>query len=76
MGEETMKVRQAKVVKAIVERVRPTICPTFSSRGGETIEGRITGDDFDALLGVLVEARIITAEDAQYGKAPATARQN
>lgn len=33
----------------IEARVRPTIGPTFSSRG-ETVEGRITEADFDTLL--------------------------
>lgn len=37
-----------KRIKAIQERVRPTIGPTYSSRG-ETIEGRISKADFDTL---------------------------
>ena len=37
-------------VADITERVRKTICPTFSSNGKESIEGRITRDDFDTLL--------------------------
>lgn len=40
-------------IKAIEERVRSTICPTFNSRGGETIEGRISKEDFDYLMAAL-----------------------
>lgn len=39
-----------KRIAEITERVRKTICPTFSSDGKESIEGRITRDDFDTLL--------------------------
>lgn len=40
-------------VRAIAARVRRTICPTFSSRGGETIEGRISAADFGRLMELL-----------------------
>jgi hypothetical protein len=40
-----------RIVGEIDARVRPTICPTFSgSTGRETIEGRISADDFETLL--------------------------
>lgn len=43
--------KAAVIVREIETRVRPTICPTFSARGGEpTIEGRISAEDFDTLV--------------------------
>jgi hypothetical protein len=33
----------------VEERIRPTICPTFGAKG-ETIEGRISNDDFSSLI--------------------------
>lgn len=37
-------------IAAIEQRVRPTICQTYSSSRAPTVEGRISEDDFDALL--------------------------
>ena len=39
-----------ELLEEIEDRVRRTICQTFSSRGGMLVEGRITRDDFDALI--------------------------
>lgn len=39
-----------RLINEIDNRVRPTICQTYSWRG-ETSEGRISEDDFDYLLG-------------------------
>lgn len=40
------------LARRIAERVRPTIGPTFSSRG-KTVEGRISEADFNALIAEL-----------------------
>lgn len=38
---------------AIGERIRPTICETYGSRGDNvTVEGRILAEDFNALMGL------------------------
>jgi hypothetical protein len=37
-------------IAAIEQRVRPTICQTFSAGRWARVEGRISEDDFDALL--------------------------
>lgn len=39
-----------RVVREIFARVGPTICTSWSSARGETIEGRIERDDFDVLI--------------------------
>lgn len=46
-----------KIVAYIEARVRPTICPTYSSTGEQSIEGRITQDDFDHLIGLVRRMR-------------------
>lgn len=38
-----------QLVAEIEARVRPTICPTFGSKG-ESIEGRISQVDFDSIV--------------------------
>lgn len=39
-----------RILQDIEDRVRPTICPTFSSSGGdEGRQGRISAEDFEAL---------------------------
>lgn len=45
-----MTPRTKELLAQIEQRVRPTICPTFSSDGHERIEGRISADDFDVLI--------------------------
>lgn len=40
-------------VSEIAERIRPTICETFSSRGGKSVEGRILAEDFNELMRLL-----------------------
>lgn len=37
-------------VTEIAERIKPTICETYNSRGGQMIEGRILVDDFNTLM--------------------------
>jgi len=54
----------AEVLGTIEDRVRATICKTFGAKG-KTIEGRISNDDFEALLDLIsrlavVETRRIT----------------
>jgi hypothetical protein len=44
-------------LEQIEHRVRKTICPTYSSDGEESIQGRITKDDFESLLGLLSSIR-------------------
>lgn len=39
-----------QILDEIEQRVRPSICQTFSSRRGITSEGRIQEDDYDTLL--------------------------
>lgn len=47
-------------LREIDERVKPTIGPTFGSNGKggmrETREGRISADDFNALMGYAMAA--------------------
>lgn len=45
----------AQLVSEIEARVRPTICPTFGSKG-ESIEGRISQADFDAIVRLFRDA--------------------
>lgn len=40
----------ARIIREIADRVRPTIGPTFSVPGGETVEGRISATDFETLV--------------------------
>lgn len=47
----------AELLQAIEQRVRPTICQTFSTRGA-TVEGRISEDDFDTLLSLARTAAV------------------
>lgn len=47
------------VIDAIEQRVRPTICQTFSTGRAPSVEGRITEDDLDVLL---TAARGVAAE--------------
>lgn len=47
----------AELLQQIEDRVRPTICETFNSRGGMTVEGRILKTDFEALLDLLARAK-------------------
>jgi hypothetical protein len=54
----------AEVLGAIEDRVRATLCETFGAKG-KMIEGRISKDDFEALLDLInrlaiVETRRIT----------------
>lgn len=51
-----------KIVAYIEARVRPTICPTYSSAGTQSIEGRITRDDFDHLIGLVQSLRASQAK--------------
>lgn len=48
------------LLKSIEDRVRPTICETFDSHGGMTVEGRILKTDFDALIDLM--ARMAASE--------------
>ncbi len=67
------------MVREIIARVRPTICPTYgSSPHGltESIEGRISSVDFESLLAVLIERGVIRKEDCQDGQAPAASRRD
>lgn len=47
----------AYLLQQIEKRVRATICPTYKSSGEETIEGRISKEDFEALLSLLGRIR-------------------
>jgi len=47
----------ADLLQAIEGRVRPTICETFNSRGGMTVEGRILKTDFESLLNLIGRIR-------------------
>jgi hypothetical protein len=40
-------------IKAIEQRVRRSICETYNSEGGMTIEGRVLKEDFDYLMASL-----------------------
>lgn len=42
-----------ELARAIATRVYPTICQTFNSRGGMTVEGRISAEDFNTLMKLL-----------------------
>lgn len=46
-------------VKEIEKRVRDTICETFDSSGNQTVEGRISQDDFAALLASRLSWRLV-----------------
>lgn len=46
----------AELLQAIEGRVRPTICPTFGVKG-ESIEGRISKEDFESLLRLIGDIR-------------------
>lgn len=48
-GPDNPYAGRQRMVDEIEARVRPTICTTLSSRG-ETIEGRVSEDDFETLL--------------------------
>jgi hypothetical protein len=50
----------AELLQAIEARVRPTICETFNSSGGMTVEGRILQTDFETLLDLI--GRVRTSE--------------
>lgn len=52
----------AEVLQGIEARVRPTIGPTYSSRDGMTIEGRILKEDFEMLLDMLNRVRLAERE--------------
>lgn len=41
-----------QTARAIGDRIRPTICPTFGAKG-ETVEGRILAEDFNTLMRLL-----------------------
>ena len=43
----------AELLAGVEERVRRTICATYSSDGKRSIEGRISKDDLDALLSLM-----------------------
>lgn len=45
-----MTSRTKEFLVQIRQRVRSTICPTFSSDGHERIEGRISEEDFEVLM--------------------------
>lgn len=57
-----------KRVTDIAERVRKTICPTYSSDGHQSIEGRITADDFDYLMASRTSWKIIAKQNAQLAE--------
>ncbi len=41
---------EAEYLSEIEERVRKTICRTYSSTGRESVEGRVSAADFEALI--------------------------
>lgn len=47
----------ATKLEQIEFRVRKTICPTYSSDGKSTVEGRISKDDFETLLQLIADVR-------------------
>lgn len=53
----------AELLQAIEGRIRPTICETYSSDGGMTIEGRITRNDLESLLGLIGRCREAEREE-------------
>lgn len=56
--KEEMAKQDTGELSEIEARVRPTICSTYSSDGGDQgLQGRISQDDFDALLAMAREQR-------------------
>ena len=53
----------AELLQAIEGRVRSTICETYSSDGGMTVEGRILKADFDALMDLISRIRAHEREE-------------
>ena len=52
----------AELLQSIEDRVRPTICETYNSRGDMSVEGRITKTDFEALLSLINRVRLSERE--------------
>lgn len=51
----------ADTLQAIENRVRSTICDTYGTNG-HTVEGRISQDDFNALLAMIGSVRLSERE--------------
>jgi hypothetical protein len=41
------------LLEQIEARVRPTICETWGTRQGHRVEGRISHEDFEAMVGMI-----------------------
>lgn len=52
VGRDTETLSRS-IASEIADRIRPTICETWSSRGGSSIEGRISAEDFNTLMRLL-----------------------
>lgn len=53
----------AQLLQDIENRIRPTICETYSSDGKMTVEGRILKTDFEALLDLINRIRAHEREE-------------
>lgn len=53
----------AELLQTIESRIRPTICETYNSNGGMTVEGRILKADFEALLDLIGRIRAHEREE-------------
>ena len=55
-----------KILQDIEQRVRETMCLTHSERHGSRVEGRITADDFEALINLLERMQKAERERCAY----------